>query len=473
MYRIDNATALPTIPTPAAVGPVPNGFFTKGNPNTAELATIVDDDWLNAIQEELAHVIETAGITLSKTDRTQLLQAIQTLATGTPYAASASAANTYTASLTPVPASYTTGMSVLIKFTNTNTGAATINLNSLGAKSIKRLDGSALSSGDIYSSMIAILCYDGTNFQLLNAQTIKASHIQNNSFSYAIDAGSANNLSITLTPSPSGYTDGMSVFVKVAANNTGASTINVNGLGSKNIKRCDLTDPLAGNLAEGMIAELHYDGTQFQLMNPVQLSQKTAIEITSSETFTTPAGVYSLYVEAWGAGGAGGGSTDGGVTGGGGGAGAYAAGWVPTYPGQTFTVTIGAGGLAAAINTSNPGGDGGDTSFGSSIIAKGGKGALGATSFGSQAGAGGLASACTGQIKLSGQDGYNTSASQALTAGFGGSSPRNTPIRWGSSGHNTSGYSWEGLANTGQGGEGGASTSPSGAGGSGLITVTY
>jgi hypothetical protein len=472
MYRIDNATALPTIPTPAAVGPVPNGFFTKGNPNTAELATIVDDDWLNALQEELANVIESAGITLSKTDRTQLLAAIQTLVNGTPYAVSSTVANTYTATLTPVPLSYTTGMLVLIKFTHGNTGAATINLNTLGAKNIKRLDGSALSSGDIYDSMVAIMCYDGTNFQLLNAQVIKASSIQNNSFSYAADVGSANTLSATLTPAPA-YTAGMTVFIKVAANNTGASTVNLNGLGAKNIKRCDLTDVLAGNLAAGMIAELCYDGTQFQLINPVQLSQKTTTEITSSGTFTVPAGVYSLYVEAWGGGGAGGGSQSGGVQGGGGGSGAYAAGYVPTTPGATFTVTIGAGGTAATINSNNPGGDGGDTSFGSSIIAKAGTGGLGATTFGSQAGAGGLASACTGQIKLNGQDGYNTSASQSLTSGIGGSSPRNTQVRQGSSGHNTSGFSFDGLANTGQGGMGGASSSPSGAGGSGLITVTY
>ena len=70
MYRIDNATAVPSLPTPAPVGPNPDGFFTKGDPNTAQLATIVDDDWLNGIQEELCNVIENSGIVLDKSDRT-------------------------------------------------------------------------------------------------------------------------------------------------------------------------------------------------------------------------------------------------------------------------------------------------------------------------------------------------------------------------------------------------------------------
>lgn len=51
--------------------------FTQGNPLTATPATVVTDSWLNAVQEEIAKVIEGAGETLNKTDNTQLLQAIQ------------------------------------------------------------------------------------------------------------------------------------------------------------------------------------------------------------------------------------------------------------------------------------------------------------------------------------------------------------------------------------------------------------
>ena len=172
MYRIDNSTAADTLPTPAAVGVTPDGYFTKGDVFSGIPPTVVNADWANAVQEEIAAVIEGAGLSLSKTVRTQLLSAIGILGQGNAaaYAASTTAANTYTATMTPAPTAYTAGQTVYIKFTNHNTGAATINLNGLGAKAIKKLSGAALSDSDIGDGMIAVLSYDGTNFQLLNAK---------------------------------------------------------------------------------------------------------------------------------------------------------------------------------------------------------------------------------------------------------------------------------------------------------------
>lgn len=50
--------------------------FTEGDPITAVPATEVTDDWLNSVQEEIAAVIESAGLTLSKVNNAQLLAAI-------------------------------------------------------------------------------------------------------------------------------------------------------------------------------------------------------------------------------------------------------------------------------------------------------------------------------------------------------------------------------------------------------------
>lgn len=74
MHRIDNTTALSAIPTP--VSPGAPGYFTNGNPTQGLPATIVEADWMNAVQEEISYVIESSGLTLSKTDRTQLYQAL-------------------------------------------------------------------------------------------------------------------------------------------------------------------------------------------------------------------------------------------------------------------------------------------------------------------------------------------------------------------------------------------------------------
>jgi hypothetical protein len=76
MYRIDNATAVESLPVAGAVGPNPNGYFTNGNPSPLIDSTIVDQDWLNTVQEELCNVITAAGLTLNKATRTQLLQAL-------------------------------------------------------------------------------------------------------------------------------------------------------------------------------------------------------------------------------------------------------------------------------------------------------------------------------------------------------------------------------------------------------------
>ena len=80
VYRIDNGTAVTLLPTPAAVGPNPVGYFTKGNPGTGLAATVVDDDWLNMVQEEIIAVVAAANLTPDKTNRAQLLASIRILA---------------------------------------------------------------------------------------------------------------------------------------------------------------------------------------------------------------------------------------------------------------------------------------------------------------------------------------------------------------------------------------------------------
>jgi hypothetical protein len=75
--------------------------------------------------------------------------------------------DTITATMTGLTA-YTTGLTVIIKPANNSTGAATINIGSLGAKSIVKGDGTALESGDLQASVEHVMVYDGTNFVLLN-----------------------------------------------------------------------------------------------------------------------------------------------------------------------------------------------------------------------------------------------------------------------------------------------------------------
>ena len=79
MFRIDVATAAVSIPTPEVPGPKVDGFFQGGDPGSGTPATILTADWLNAVQEEICTVIDEAGLTLSKTDRGQLLEALNAI----------------------------------------------------------------------------------------------------------------------------------------------------------------------------------------------------------------------------------------------------------------------------------------------------------------------------------------------------------------------------------------------------------
>ncbi len=84
------------------------------------------------------------------------------------YAADAGANDNYVISLSPAPASYTTGMMIVFKANTQNTTGCTINVNSLGQKTIVKRVNTTPATGDILASMLCWLVYDGTNFVLLN-----------------------------------------------------------------------------------------------------------------------------------------------------------------------------------------------------------------------------------------------------------------------------------------------------------------
>jgi len=89
---------------------------------------------------------------------------------GVRYAVATGTANALIAALDPVPAALAAGLVMLVKTgVAANSGAATINVNTLGVKSIKRVTGDNLAAGDLPANCVALLVYDGTNFQLLSA----------------------------------------------------------------------------------------------------------------------------------------------------------------------------------------------------------------------------------------------------------------------------------------------------------------
>lgn len=189
-------------------------------------------------------------------------------------------------------------------------------------------------------------------------------------------------------------------------------------------------------------------------------------KFTASGTYTPTAGVTNALACCWGAGAGGGSNTNVTTVGGSGGAGAYAEGYVPVA--GNVTITIASGGLGATQNTTNNGGSAsGDTSYGTTVIAKPGLPGHGANG-GVVGGVGGLASACTVPATgyaIDGGDGASSNTYNAyITGAFGGSSPGNTPFA-------PHALPMDAKANSGAGGGGGSTGNRGGNGGSGLIIV--
>lgn len=287
MFRIDVATATGSIPTPAAAGT--GGYFTNGNPGLSQPATIVDQDWLNSVQEELVAIATATGTALSKTTRTQALTAIQQMIqrASVNFANDTGAANAYVGTYTPAVASYTDGMVLRLYIANANTGASTFNGGG-GALSVLRADGSALVAGDIPAASTASFQYKSStnNFRLLSVtQAFSANAVQQQTGNYAAASGT-NTITATFSPAVASHVVGMPLRIKIANNNTSTVTFNP-GPGAVAVVTPQGGALQPDALVAGEIVELKYDGTNYQLTGKFTPSGRVSSAASGPVTVTT------------------------------------------------------------------------------------------------------------------------------------------------------------------------------------------
>lgn len=101
----------------------------------------------------------------------------------------------------------------------------------------------------------------------------------------------------TVVPALSAYATGNQFSFLVANTNTGAVTINVDGIGSKAITRTGTTALVAGDMVAGQAVEIIYDGTRFQLVNGnsfTNLKVSGTLGVTGVATFTAQPVMLSL-----------------------------------------------------------------------------------------------------------------------------------------------------------------------------------
>lgn len=181
------------------------------------------------------------------------------------YVVGGGTANAITGAFPQPPGAYTAGLRAVVKVAATNTGATTINLNGLGAVAVVRAPNLPLTANTLIAGGVYTMVYDGTNFQVQTSDALGPF--------YAVDTGAANSLVATISPTPAAYVTGMRVSVKALASNTGATTVNLNGLGI-----VPVVDAAGNALKSGMITangvyELEFDGTYFRLSNATQVKK--------------------------------------------------------------------------------------------------------------------------------------------------------------------------------------------------------
>ncbi|NLV87597.1 MAG: hypothetical protein GX025_10355, partial [Clostridiales bacterium] len=102
---------------------------------------------------------------------------------------------------------------------------------------------------------------------------------------YAVENGT-NNYSITLNPSPKSLYAGLRVSVKITNQNTSTSTLNINGLGAKVIKKANGNNVSGGNLKSNSIYTLIYNGVNFILQGEGGEGTAQPNQVLVGETFT-------------------------------------------------------------------------------------------------------------------------------------------------------------------------------------------
>ena len=111
--------------------------------------------------------------------------------------------------------------------------------------------------------------------------------VQNGAYANGVDGGTANAMSVTLSPVPAAYP--YSIYVKkIASANTGAMTVAFpgTGLGTVSIINADGSPLTTGQMAAIFMAHLVFDGTSYRFMNGVASTGVGSITGTSGEGIT-------------------------------------------------------------------------------------------------------------------------------------------------------------------------------------------
>ncbi|CAB5229176.1 hypothetical protein UFOVP1556_1, partial [uncultured Caudovirales phage] len=167
-------------------------------------------------------------------------------------------------------------------------GSGTFNINSAGQPVVT---GTVITStafnaltSDLANGLTTALTKDGQttptanipmgNFKITGlaagtavADAVRLSQLQNGSTTSYITVTGTDTITGTVTPTLTAYATGQQFSFVVAATNTAAVTLNVDGIGAKAVTRTGSVALVAGDMVTGQVVIVEYDGTRFQLLN--------------------------------------------------------------------------------------------------------------------------------------------------------------------------------------------------------------
>lgn len=380
------------------------------------------------------------------------------------YIADAGSNDTYAITVVPAITAYSAGQEFTFKANTANTGACTLNVSGLGAKTIKKNVSTDLATGDILANQIVTVVYDGTNMQLKSSisGTVYArfggtgadGDLSISSGTTTLDLGGAkffiknySSISITSTGKltfSNPHASGTIIIIKSQGNVTITSTqpgIDASGMGGAGGTAGTGAGGAggAGTNGTGILDSAAHAGNGGDGTPTVGLRMTTNAEFYTKEEFQLKR--KSIFIYAGSGGGGGAGSTDSaGIDGGAGGRGGGGL-QIECGGALNFTGSVSVAGLIGAAgenNTAGQGGGGGGggstgscvilyntlTSAAGTITATGGAGGVGGsnTSGGSASGSRGYGGDGAGSFTAAGGAGGDADAAGSAGAGAGAGS---------------------------------------------------
>lgn len=154
---------------------------------------------------------------------------------------------------------------------------------------------------DLGSALTASLAYDGQTTPVANlpmggyihtgvgnatarSNYASAGQVQDGTLTYLTTIAGTDTITAVAPASMTAYVTGQTFrFIAAGANATTGVTININGIGAKNITKNGTTALAIGDIVSGSIVEVTYDGTEFQVSS--QISSPTVL-LSSNNTWT-------------------------------------------------------------------------------------------------------------------------------------------------------------------------------------------